>query len=71
MRAQVGPASKDLISLEAFESFLKVQETSVFGFFEKDSDLKALYTKYADTMREKLRFGHSSDPAVLKKQGET
>lgn len=71
MRAQVGPASKELTTLEAFEAFMKVQETSVYGFFEKDSDMKSLFTKYADTMREKLRFGHSSAAAVLEKQGET
>ncbi|CAO1413169.1 unnamed protein product [Diamesa tonsa] len=71
MRAQVGPASKELTCLESFETFMKVQETSVIGFFEKDSDLKTLFTKYAETMREKLRFGHSSAAAVLEKQGET
>ena len=71
MRAQVGPASKELTCLESFETFLKVQETTVYGFFEKDSDLKTLFTKYAETMREKLRFGHSSNAEVLAKQGET
>lgn len=71
MRAQVGPASKDLLTLEAFEAFLKVQEGAVVGFFEKESDLKTVFNRYADVQREKLRFGHSSDPAVLKKVGET
>lgn len=70
MRAQVGPSSKDLLTVEAYEKFLKVQEGAVVGFFEKESDLKAQYLKYADKQREKLRFGHSSDPAVLKKIGE-
>lgn len=71
MRAQVGPASKDLTSLKAFEDFLKVPETSVVGFFKKDSDLKSVFVKFSDQMREKLRFGHSSDVAVLEKQGDT
>uniref|UniRef100_A0A336KRW2 Protein disulfide-isomerase n=1 Tax=Culicoides sonorensis TaxID=179676 RepID=A0A336KRW2_CULSO len=71
MRAQVGPASKDLASLQAFETFLKVNEASVVGFFEKDSSLKTTFNKYADKMREKLRFGYSSAADVLKKQGET
>jgi protein disulfide-isomerase A3 len=71
MRAQVGPSSKDILTVEAYEKFLKVQETTVFGFFEKETDLKGVYIKYADQQREKLRFGHSSDPAVLKKAGQT
>lgn len=71
MRSQVGPASKDILTLEAYEKFLSVQETTVVGFFEKESDLKGVFTKYADAQREKLRFGHTSDPAVLAKVGET
>lgn len=71
MKSIVGPASKDLLTLEAFEAFLKVQETSVVGFFKKDSDLKGVFLKYADSQRERLRFGHSSAQEVLDKQGET
>lgn len=71
MRAQVGPASRDLLSLEAFENFLKVQESTIVGFFEKESDLKGVYTKYADQQREKFRFAHTSNPDILKKVGET
>lgn len=71
MRAQVGPASRDLASVEAYEKFLAVQESTIIGFFEKESDLKGNFIKYADMQREKLRFGHTSDPAVLKKIGET
>lgn len=71
MRAQVGPASKDLTSLEAFEAFLKVNEAGLVGFFKAESDLKGEFLKYSDKMREKLRFGHSSAAPVLEKQGET
>lgn len=70
MRAQVGPASKDILTVEAYEKFLKVQEPAIIGFFEKESDLKGIFTKYSDQQREKFRFGHSSDPAVLAKAGE-
>ena len=70
MRAQVGPSSKDILTIEAFETFMKVQEPAVFGCFEKESDLKTVFLKYADKQREKLRFAHTSDPAVLKKVGE-
>lgn len=71
MKAQTGPASKDLLKLSDFEAFLKVQETSVVGFFEKESDLKIVFQKYADKFREKLRFGHSSAADVLKKNEQT
>lgn len=69
MRAQVGPASRDLVGLAPFEAFLKVEEPSVIGFFKKESDLKGTFLKYSDSMREKLRFAHTSDPAILGKQG--
>lgn len=71
MKAQTGPASKDLLTLAEIEEFLKVQETTVVGFFEKETDLKAVFLKYADKFREKLRFGHSSAADVLKKYKET
>lgn len=71
MRAQVGPASKELSDVKAFDAFLKVQEGAIVGFFEKESDLKGIYTKYADQQREKLRFAHSSAKDILKKAGET
>lgn len=71
MKSVVGPASKDLLTLAAFEAFLKVQETTVVGFFQKESDLKGVFLKYADSQRERLRFGHSTAKEVLDKQGET
>lgn len=71
MRAQVGPASKELLTVEALDAFLQAKETSIIGFFEKDSDLKGVFTKYSEQQREKFRFGHSSDPAVLKKAEKT
>ncbi|CAD7083694.1 unnamed protein product [Hermetia illucens] len=70
MRAQVGPASKDLLTVADFKKFLESPETSVVGLFEKESDLKGTFLKYADKMREKLRFGHSTAPEVLKEAGE-
>lgn len=70
MRAQVGPASKDLLTVEAYEKFLKVQENTIIGFFETETDLKGIFTKYSDQQREKFRFAHTSDPAVLAKAGE-
>ncbi|XP_059620059.1 protein disulfide-isomerase A3 [Phlebotomus argentipes] len=71
MRAQVGPSSKDLLTVEALEAFLAVSEPAVVGFFKKESDLKGVFLKYADKMREKLRFAHSSAAEVLAKHDQT
>lgn len=71
MRAQVGPASRDLLTLEALDNFLAVPEAAVVGLFKKETDLKGVFLKYADKMREKLRFGHSSAAPVLEKYDET
>lgn len=71
MKAQTGPASKELKSVEELEKYLQAQETTLIGFFEKDSALKSVFLKYADKYREKQRFGHSSAADVLKKHGVT
>lgn len=71
MKAQTGPASRELASLEQLEKYLKEQETTVVGFFEKDSALKSVFLKYADKYREKLRFGHTGAADALKKYDVT
>ncbi len=71
MKAQTGPASKDLLTVADIEDYLNVQETTVVGFFAKETDLKGVFLKYADKFREKLRFGHSSAADVLKKYEQT
>lgn len=71
MRAQTGPASKELSSLAELEKYLQAQETTLIGFFEKDSELKATFLKYADKYREKQRFGHTAAADALKKYGVT
>lgn len=72
MRAQVGPASKDVRSVEEFEKFLNTKDTTLFGYFkDADSKLAKIFLKFADKNREKYRFGHSSNAEVLEKAGET
>lgn len=71
MKNQVGPASKEIKSVEDLEKFLASTETSIVGFFESDTNLKKTFNKFADKNREKLRFGITSAADVLKKQGET
>ena len=71
MRSQVGAASRDIRTLEEFVKFLDTKDTTIFGYFQNaDSQLAKNFLKFADKNREKYRFGHSSDPDVLKKQGE-
>lgn len=69
MRAQVGPSSKDLLTVQNFENLIAKDEVVVVGFFEKETDLKGEFLKTADKMREEVVFGHSSAQAVLEKTG--
>lgn len=72
MRAQVGPASKQIRSLKDLEKFLDTKDTTIFGYFQDmDSKVAKSFLRFADKNREKYRFGHSQDADVLKQQGET
>jgi len=72
MRAQVGPASKNVRTVAELTKFLDTKDTTVFGYFSDiDSKLAKVFLKFADKNREKYRFGHSSEQEVLDKQGET
>lgn len=71
MKAQTGPASKELKSFDELQKYLQAQETTLIGFFEKDSALKSVFEKYADKHRDKERFGHTSASDALKKFGVT
>lgn len=70
MQSQVGPSTKDLKVPGDLDNFLSKPEVGIIGFFESESSkLKDAFSKIADKLREKARFGHSLEDAVLKKAG--
>jgi protein disulfide isomerase family A protein 3 len=70
MRSQVGPASKELKTVADYENFIGKEEVSIVGFLGDDSKLEKTFSKVADKLREKARFGKTSNPDVLKKAGQ-
>lgn len=71
MRAQVGPSSKELKSVEELEQFVSKDDVAVVGFFKTESDLKVSFLKLADKLREKVRFAHTTTSSVLKEKDLT
>jgi len=69
MAAQVGPASKALTAAD-FDKFLEKPEVAIVGFAKEGSTMATAFAKLADKLREKYRFGHTSDAALLKTHGE-
>ncbi|XP_020288215.1 protein disulfide-isomerase A3 [Pseudomyrmex gracilis] len=68
MKAQVGPASKELTSVDAHKTFLGADDVSVIGYFEKDdSPLAAAFHTVSKKLREKVRFAHTSLKELLDK----
>lgn len=68
MKAQVGPSSVEISSVDAFTKFIGLSDVGIVGFFADDSDLKSTYLKVADKLREKVRFAHTSSKDVFDKQ---
>uniref|UniRef100_A0A1B6CLZ3 Protein disulfide-isomerase n=1 Tax=Clastoptera arizonana TaxID=38151 RepID=A0A1B6CLZ3_9HEMI len=68
MKAQVGPSSKELVDLAAFEDFISKNEAGVVGFFDGESGLKKLFLKLADKERENVRFGHVNCPKIMEEK---
>ncbi|XP_015599675.1 protein disulfide-isomerase A3 [Cephus cinctus] len=70
MKAQVGPASKELTGEDCQKAFLDSDEVGVIGYFEKDdSPLAASFHAVSKKLREKVRFAHTSAKALLEKEG--
>jgi len=71
MRSQVGPASKDIKTVQEFNTFVSKDDTAVVAFLAADSKLEKTFTKVSDKLREKARFAKVSNvPEVLKEAGQ-
>lgn len=70
MKTRYGIASTELFTLADTEEFLKAKEPTIFGFFEKDSDIETFFFKYAEHFTGDYRFGHSRADEVFSKYNE-
>lgn len=71
MRAQVGPASNEIKSVEEYEKFLKRSENTLFAYLkDAESKLAKLFFKFAKDNREKYTFGHTTNAEVLERNAE-
>lgn len=71
MRSQVGPSSRPIETEDDLKKFISKEDTAVVGFFEKETDLKAAFISLAEKLREKVRFGHTTNSDVLKAHKQT
>ncbi|KAG6797316.1 protein disulfide-isomerase A3 [Apis mellifera caucasica] len=70
MKAQVGPASKELNEENCLKSFLDSDEVSVVGFFEKeDLSLATTFHAVSKKLKEKVRFAHTTAKSLMEKEG--
>jgi len=69
MKAQVGPASKQIKTVAEADAILAKGEVVVFGLGAAGSDIMGVFDKVAAKMRENVAFAHSSEAAVLEKLG--
>jgi len=75
MKKQAGPSAKNLNTEEAFKLFVEDEtdvDVDIVGFFEnKDSDLAKLFSKVADSLRDKFRFGIVTEKSVMEHVGHS
>ncbi|KZC12816.1 PREDICTED: protein disulfide-isomerase A3 [Dufourea novaeangliae] len=70
MKAQIGPAAKELTDESSLKSFLESDEVGVVGFFENDnSPLATSFHSVSKKLKEKVRFAYTSAKSLLDKEG--
>lgn len=70
MRSQVGPASKELKTVQDLETFLAKDDVGIIAFLAEDSKIEKTFTKLSDKLREKVRFAHSNVADVRSKANQ-
>lgn len=65
MKSQVGPGSKELLTVDDLKNFINKDEVVIVGFFKKDTDLKKTFLQVADKLREKISFAHTTVEDIL------
>jgi len=70
MKAQVGPASKQLKSAADAEKELNKEEVVIYYLGKDDTDVSATFQKVAAKLRETVAFAHSAEEDVAKAVGQ-
>ncbi|XP_033749423.1 protein disulfide-isomerase A3-like [Pecten maximus] len=68
LRKEAGPSAMELTDIQAAEKYLGKPEYALVGFFKDTSDL-SLFKKAADVLNSEVRFGFTTEQAVMDKYG--
>lgn len=64
LQAQAGPSSKEFQNTADLEQFLN-KTGGVIGFFENETELKEIFLNLSKSLRETIRFAHTSNKDIL------
>ena len=59
----------EVTDVETMEKVLAGYDAILVGYFTSESDLKSEFLRSADSLREKYRFAHTTNEAVMDAQG--
>jgi len=69
MKKQSGPSSTKISSVEQLEAFQNKEEPVVIGFFTSEGKGFKEFMGAANSLRDKFKWAHTTDPAVLDAAG--